>query len=68
MLGIYRQWVSWSDRQDFGKPDQANPAQLNHADWYSATGWTQPYPGEKTILPPDRVPGRNLPSDDIGDG
>jgi YVTN family beta-propeller protein len=65
---MYRRWVTWTRRQDFSKPDQANPAQLNRVDWYSATGWTRPYPGDNKILPPDHVPGRNLPAADIGDG
>jgi phospholipase C len=42
--------------------DSVNPAQMNRYDWYSATGWTKPYPGDKTILAPDQVPGRNLPA------
>jgi hypothetical protein len=67
MAGIYRQWVRWSRHQDFSTPDQANPAQLNRVDWYSATGWRRPYPGDRKILAPDRVPGRNLPAADIGD-
>jgi YVTN family beta-propeller protein len=68
MTGIYRQWIRWSRRQDFSKPDQAKPAQLNRVDWYSATGWRRPYPGDRKILAPDQVPGRNLPAADIGDG
>lgn len=65
---IYGQWVAWTRRQDFSRPDQANPAQLNRVDWYSATGWTRPYPGDRSILPPDQVPGRNRPAADIGNG
>ena len=60
---IYRQWVAWSALQHFGgsqpAPDMANPAQLNRLDWYSATRWTKPYPGDKAILAPARVPGGN---------
>jgi YVTN family beta-propeller protein len=48
-------------------PDSVNPAQFNRYDWYSSTGWTKPYPGDKQILAPDKVPGRNLPSDFLGD-
>jgi hypothetical protein len=68
MTEVYRQWVRWSRRQDFSKPDQANPAQLNRVDWYSATGWRRPYPGDRKILAPGQVPGRNLPAADIGGG
>jgi hypothetical protein len=66
---IYAQWVSWSLRQRFTSPtdaDMANPAQLNRADWYAATGWRRPYPGDRRILAPSQVPGRNRPSADIG--
>jgi YVTN family beta-propeller protein len=45
--------------------DSVNPEQLNRYDWYTATGWTKPYPGDKTILAPDQVPGRNLPAADL---
>jgi YVTN family beta-propeller protein len=70
MMAIYQQWAAWSTHQHFGgaKPneDLANPAMLNRLDWYSATGWVRPYPGDKKILAPDQVPGRNLPADYIG--
>lgn len=66
LASIYREWVAWSGHQHFGGyqpfPDQANPAQLNRLDWYSATGWTKPYPGDKKILAPSQVPGANLPA------
>jgi YVTN family beta-propeller protein len=45
--------------------DSVNPAQMNRYDWYTATGWTKPYPGDKAILAPDQVPGRNLPAADL---
>ncbi|HEY1706542.1 MAG TPA: bifunctional YncE family protein/alkaline phosphatase family protein [Trebonia sp.] len=45
--------------------DSANPAQLNRYDWYTSTGWSKPYPGDKTILAPDQVPGRNLAPGDL---
>jgi len=70
MMAIYQQWAAWSTHQHFGgaKPneDLANPAMLNRLDWYSATGWVRPYPGDKKVLAPDQVPGRNLPADYIG--
>jgi len=72
VLGIYRQWVTWSGHQRFGGSnpleDQANPAMLNRLDWYSATGWTKPYPGDAKILAPSQVPGGKLPADYLGDG
>jgi hypothetical protein len=43
---------------------------VDHVDghrWYSAHGWRVPYPGDKTILFPQQVPGRNLPAGYLGD-
>jgi YVTN family beta-propeller protein len=34
------------------KPDSEDPDTVNHLDWYEATGFTRPYPGEKTVRPP----------------
>jgi YVTN family beta-propeller protein len=69
--GIYEQWVAWSRTGRFNgtQPiqDWANPEQLNRLDWYSAHGWKTPYPGDRTILAPDQVPGHNLPADYLGD-
>jgi YVTN family beta-propeller protein len=45
--------------------DSVNPEQMNRYDWYTSTGWTKPYPGDKTILAPAQVPGRNLPAADL---
>jgi YVTN family beta-propeller protein len=45
--------------------DSVNPEQMNRYDWYTSTGWTKHYPGDKTILAPDQVPGRNLPAADL---
>ncbi len=56
---IYRKWSAWSANQHFGgahpAPDLANPAQLNRLEWYSAHGWTKPYPGDKSILGPNQI-------------
>jgi YVTN family beta-propeller protein len=68
---VYEQWVVWSRHGRFnGKgaiQDWANPAQLNRLDWYSAHDWKVPYPGDIRILPPNQVPGHNLPSGYLGD-
>jgi YVTN family beta-propeller protein len=32
-------------------PDAENPNIVNHLDWYEATGFTVPYPGETKVLP-----------------
>jgi hypothetical protein len=34
------------------KPDSEDPEPVNHLNWYMSTGFTRPYPGEKTIRPP----------------
>jgi hypothetical protein len=68
---VYGEWVVWSRNGRFNGNgairDWANPAQLNRLDWYSAHGWKVPYPGDALILPPDQVPGANLPADYLGD-
>jgi hypothetical protein len=69
---LVRQWAAWSTHQHFtgrhASEDKANPAQLNRLDWYAATGWTRPYPGDGSVLAPNRVPGRNRPAAELGDG
>jgi YVTN family beta-propeller protein len=49
------------------EPDSVNPEQLNRYDWYTAHGWSKPYPGDSKILKPEQVPGRNLPSGYLGE-
>jgi YVTN family beta-propeller protein len=34
------------------KPDSEDPDTVNHYNWYQSTGFTKPYPGEKTVRPP----------------
>ena len=34
------------------KPDAEDPDTVNHLNWYLATGFKRPYPGESTIRPP----------------
>ena len=34
------------------KPDSEDPTTVNHFNWYMSTGFTKPYPGEKTVRPP----------------
>jgi YVTN family beta-propeller protein len=33
------------------KPDAEDPDTVNHLNWYESTGFTRPYPGEKTVRP-----------------
>jgi YVTN family beta-propeller protein len=34
------------------KPDSEDPDTVNHLNWYQSTGFTRPYPGEKSVRPP----------------
>src|SRR5258708_5360504 len=34
------------------RPDAEDPDTVNHLNWYMATGFTRPYPGETTFPPP----------------
>ncbi len=34
------------------KPDSEDPDTVNHLNWYMATGFTRPYPGESRVRPP----------------
>jgi YVTN family beta-propeller protein len=68
----YNAWMAWSRRQHFtgrhAVEDFAKPALLNRLDWYAAHNWRLAYPGDSRIFAPNRVPGRNLPADLLGDG
>lgn len=55
---LHRAWRLASDemfRNSKGKPDIQDPNMLNHVDWYSATGFKRPYPGEQKLLMPAEV-------------
>jgi len=34
------------------RPDSEDPNIVNHLNWYEATGFVRPYPGENRVLPP----------------
>jgi DNA-binding beta-propeller fold protein YncE len=36
---------------NYHKPDVEDTDTVNHLDWYEATGFTRPYPGEKKVRP-----------------
>jgi len=47
-------WMKMKAQVFAGKyhtPDAENPDVVNHLDWYEATGFTRPYPGETKVLP-----------------
>ncbi|KJY42128.1 hypothetical protein VR41_09280 [Streptomyces sp. NRRL B-1568] len=69
MEQLAREWELWSARQSTGgsapELDEVNPAQLNRVDWYEATGWRRPYPGDSRILGPEEVPGKDKPAQEL---
>ncbi len=46
------------------KPDSEDPDTVNHLNWYMTTGFTRPYPGEKTVRPASQF---NKPAPTKGD-
>jgi hypothetical protein len=49
-------WALASEAMFLGKSakvDSVNENILNHLIWYHSTGFTRPYPGENTVLPPE---------------
>jgi len=50
--------AAWLQRKEqifagkLNKPDSEDPDTVNHLNWYMSTGFTRPYPGEKTVRPP----------------
>jgi YVTN family beta-propeller protein len=71
---VAQEWSSWmatvGKKRLTGRhaePDSVNPEQLNRYDWYTAHGWTKPYPGDSKVLKPEQVPGRNLPAGYLGE-
>jgi len=48
------------------KPDSEDPDTVNHLNWYMATGFTKPYPGEKTVRPPSQF-NNPAPAGDLDD-
>jgi YVTN family beta-propeller protein len=61
-------WKSWLAKQhttgNGAIADYANPEQMNRYTWYQAHDWKVPYPGDKAIYLPSKVPGAYIPSAD----
>jgi YVTN family beta-propeller protein len=68
MQAMAATWETWKTQQRTTGPearaDFANPAQMNHFDWYEAHNWSTPYPGEDRIFAPQDVPGAAIPAAD----
>jgi hypothetical protein len=43
------------------KPDSEDPNIVNHLNWYEATGFVRPYPGENRVLPPSEFKISSVP-------
>jgi hypothetical protein len=61
-------WQTWLAGQHLSGngaiPDYADPPQMNRFTWYQAHDWKVPYPGDKKIYTPSKVPGAYIPSSD----
>jgi hypothetical protein len=50
------------------KPDSEDQDTVNHLNWYEATNFTRPYPGEKYVRPPTQFKDRlGTPKPDLDD-
>jgi YVTN family beta-propeller protein len=49
------------------KPDSEDPDTVNHFNWYMATGFERPYPGESTVRPPSEFKRRAPKTADLDD-
>jgi YVTN family beta-propeller protein len=49
------------------KPDSEDPDTVNHLNWYMATGFVRPYPGESKVLPPSAFKNNPAPKGDLDD-
>jgi hypothetical protein len=48
-------------------PDSLDPSTVSHFDWYEATGFKVPYPGEKKVRPASDFLHRPAPKRDADD-
>jgi YVTN family beta-propeller protein len=47
------------------KPDAEDPDTVNHLNWYQATGFVKPYPGESVVRHPKEFDNRTPPAADV---
>jgi YVTN family beta-propeller protein len=61
-------WKAWLAKQhttgNGAIADYADPEQMNRYTWYAAHHFKTPYPGDKRIYAPSKVPGAYIPSAD----
>ncbi len=51
----------------YHKPDSEDPDTVRHYDWYDATGYKVPFPGEKTVRPASDFNKKPAPTADLDD-
>jgi YVTN family beta-propeller protein len=59
--GLRAAWLKTKKQLFAGKltiPDAEDPDTVNHLDWYEATGFTRPYPGESRVRHPSEFKNR----------
>ena len=49
------------------KPDSEDPDTVNHLNWYEATNFSRPYPGEAKVRPASDFKHRKAPTTDLDD-
>jgi YVTN family beta-propeller protein len=65
--------AAWQEKKEeifagkLTKPDSEDPDTVNHLNWYEATGFKRPYPGESTVRPPSDFNNAPPTGDDDGD-
>ncbi len=55
---LQREWVRWSQRQDYAEPDMLSFEASNRLTWYSSYSFARPYPGDAKVLNPSEVAAR----------
>jgi len=63
-------WMQEKTKLFAGKqhiPDSEDADTVGHLNWYEATGFTRPYPGEKTVRPASDFKKRPSPKGDLDD-
>ena len=52
---MQKQWITWSNKQNFRPEDELAFAPFNRLTWYARTGWKRPYPGDSKVITPEEV-------------
>ena len=52
---IQKEWIIWSQKQNFSKVDQLAFEPFNRLTWYTSYGFKKPFPGDSKVLTPDEV-------------